>query len=129
MKFKLIITALLIASIGFCAQAQNCCPQPQTPNRTEIKAPVRTGDKVADIKAVFTYVKAKFEACNSIADVASLENDKVFKTLESDMERMLGELTPAQQAEIDEWLRQPENNVEAVIAAKMQQLMPEESSN
>ncbi len=126
MKFKLFITTLFVAAVGFCAQAQTCCPQPQDSTVT-LKAPVKTGNNVADIKAVFNYVKAKFLACESIADVAALENDKVFMTLEKDMEKMLSELTPEQQAEISEWLEKPENNVEAVIAAKMQQLMPDDA--
>lgn len=128
MKFKLFIAALFMASMGFCAQAQTCCPQTQPQDSAVVlKAPVKTGNNVADIKAVFNYVKAKFLACESIADVAALENDKVFMTLEKDMEKMLSELTPEQQAEISEWLEKPENNVEAVIAAKMQQLMPDDA--
>lgn len=42
------------------------------------------------------------------------------------MEKTEESLTPEQKAELQEWMKLPENNLEAVIEAKVKQLMPKE---
>lgn len=120
-----MIAVCMVAFVGFFAQAQSAqTTQPKT--KTEIKVPVNTGDNVAYVKAVINYIKAKFEACESIQDLATLETDSLFKNIDESMEKTEESLTPEQKAELQEWMKLPENNIEAVIEAKVKQLMPKE---
>lgn len=125
MKLKMMIAVCMVAFVGFFAQAQSAqTTQPKA--KTEIKVPVNTGDNVAYVKAVINYIKAKFEACESIQDLAALETDSFFKNIDESMEKTEESLTPEQKAELQEWMKLPENNIEAVIEAKVKQLMPKE---
>ena len=125
MKLKMMIAVCMVALVGFFAQAQSAqTTQPKA--KTEIKVPVNTGDSVAYVKAVINYIKAKFEACESIQDLAALETDPLFKNIDESMEKTEESLTPEQKAELQEWMKLPENNIEAVIEAKVKQLMPKE---
>ena len=118
MKLKMMIAVCMVAFVGFFAQAQSAqTTQPKA--KTEIKVPVNTGDNVA-------YIKAKFEACESIQDLAALKTDPLFKNIDESMEKTEESLTPEQKAELQEWMKLPENNIEAVIEAKVKQLMPKE---
>ena len=120
-----MIAVCMVAFVGFFAQAQNT-EQPAQTQKTEIKVPVNTGDNVAYVKAVINYIKAKFEACESIQDLAALETDSLFKNIDESMEKTEESLTPEQKAELQEWMKLPENNLEEIIKAKINQLMPEE---
>ena len=125
MKLKMMIAVCMVALVGFFAQAQSAqTTQPKA--KTEIKVPVNTGENVAYVKAVINYIKAKFEACESIQDLAALETDPLFKNIDESMEKTEESLTPEQKAELQEWMKLPENNIEAVIEAKVKQLMPKE---
>ena len=125
MKLKMMIAVCMVAFVGFFAQAQSAqTTQPKA--KTEIKVPVNTGDNVAYVKAVINYIKAKFEACESIQDLAALETDPLFKNIDESMEKTEESLTPEQKAELQEWMKLPENNIEAIIEAKVKQLMPKE---
>lgn len=125
MKLKMMIAVCMVAFVGFFAQAQSAqTTQPKA--KTEIKVPVNTGDNVAYVKAVINYIKAKFEACESIQDLAALKTDPLFKNIDESMEKTEESLTPEQKAELEEWMKLPENNIEAVIEAKVKQLMPKE---
>ena len=125
MKLKMMIAVCMVAFVAFFAQAQSAqTTQPKA--KTEIKVPVNTGDNVAYVKAVINYIKAKFEACESIQDLAALETDPLFKNIDESMEKTEESLTPEQKAELQEWMKLPENNIEAVIEAKVKQLMPKE---
>lgn len=125
MKLKMMIAVCMVALVGFFAQAQSAqTTQPKA--KTEIKVPVNTGDNVAYVKAVINYIKTKFEACESIQDLAALETDPLFKNIDESMEKTEESLTPEQKAELQEWMKLPENNIEAVIEAKVKQLMPKE---
>ena len=125
MKLKMMIAVCMVAFVGFFAQAQSAqTTQPKA--KTEIKVPVNTGDNVAYVKAVINYIKAKFEACESIQDLAALETDPLFKNIDESMEKTEESLTPEQKAELQEWMKLPENNLEAIIEAKINQLMPKE---
>lgn len=125
MKLKMMIAVCMVALVGFFAQAQSAqTTQPKA--KTEIKVPVNTGDNVAYMKAVINYIKAKFEACESIQDIAALENDSFFKNIDESMEKTEESLTPEQKTELEEWMKLPENNLEAIIKAKINQLMPKE---
>lgn len=127
MKLKMMIAVCMVAFVGFFAQAQAQSAQTTQPKaKTEIKVPVNTGDNVAYVKAVINYIKAKFEACESIQDLAALETDPLFKNIDESMEKTEESLTPEQKAELQEWMKLPENNIEAVIEAKVKQLMPKE---
>lgn len=127
MKLKMMIAVCMVAFMGFFAQAQAQSAQTTQPKaKTEIKVPVNTGDNVAYMKAVINYIKAKFEACESIQDIAALENDSFFKNIDESMEKTEESLTPEQKAELEEWMKLPENNLEAIIKAKINQLMPKE---
>lgn len=124
MKLKMMIAVCMVAFVGFFAQAQSAqTTQPKA--KTEIKVPVNTGDNVAYVKAVINYIKAKFEACESIQDLAALKTDPLLNIDES-MEKTEQSLTPEQKAELQEWMKLPENNLEAIIEAKVKQLMPKE---
>lgn len=126
MKLKMMIAVCMVAFVGFFAQAQAQSTQTTQPKaKTEIKVPVNTGDNVAYMKAVINYIKAKFEACESIQDLAALKNDSFFKNID-EMEKTEESLTPEQKAELEEWMKLPENNLEAIIKAKINQLMPKE---
>lgn len=125
MKLKMMIAVCMVALVGFFAQAQSAqTTQPKA--KTEIKVPVNTGDNVAYVKAVINYIKAKFEACESIQDLAALKTDPLFKNIDESMEKTEESLTPEQKAELEEWMKLPENNLEAIIKAKINQLMPKE---
>lgn len=125
MKLKMMIAVCMVAFVGFFAQAQSAqTTQPKA--KTEIKVPVNTGDNVAYVKAVINYIKAKFEACESIQDLAALKTDPLFKNFDESMEKTEESLTPEQKAELQEWMKLPENNLEAIIEAKVKQLMPKE---
>lgn len=125
MKLKMMIAVCMVAFVGFFAQAQSAqTTQPKA--KTEIKVPVNTGDNVAYVKAVINYIKAKFEACESIQDLAALKTDPLFKNIDESMEKTEESLTPEQKAELQEWMKLPENNLEAIIEAKVKQLMPKE---
>ena len=125
MKLKMMIAVCMVAFVAFFAQAQSAqTTQPKA--KTEIKVPVNTGDNVAYVKAVINYIKAKFEACESIQDLAALETDPLFKNIDESMEKTEESLTPEQKAELEEWMKLPENNLEAIIKAKINQLMPKE---
>lgn len=127
MKLKMMIAVCMVAFVGFFAQAQAQSAQTTQPKaKTEIKVPVNTGDNVAYMKAVINYIKAKFEACESIQDIAALETDPLFKNIDESMEKTEESLTPEQKAELQEWMKLPENNIEAIIEAKIKQLMPKE---
>lgn len=127
MKLKMMIAVCMVAFVGFFAQTQAQSAQTTQPKaKTEIKVPVNTGDNVAYVKAVINYIKAKFEACESIQDLAALETDSLFKNIDESMEKTEESLTPEQKAELQEWMKLPENNLEAVIEAKVKQLMPKE---
>lgn len=127
MKLKMMIAVCMVAFVGFFAQAQAQSAQTTQPKaKTEIKVPVNTGDNVAYMKAVINYIKAKFEACESIQDIAALKNDSFFKNIDESMEKTEESLTPEQKAELQEWMKLPENNIEAIIEAKIKQLMPKE---
>lgn len=127
MKLKMMIAVCMVAFVAFFAQAQAQSAQTTQPKaKTEIKVPVNTGDNVAYVKAVINYIKAKFEACESIQDLAALETDPLFKNIDESMEKTEESLTPEQKAELQEWMKLPENNIEAVIEAKVKQLMPKE---
>lgn len=127
MKLKMMIAVCMVAFVGFFAQAQAQSAQTTQPKaKTEIKVPVNTGDNVAYMKAVINYIKAKFEACESIQDIAALENDSFFKNIDESMEKTEESLTPEQKAELEEWMKLPENNLEAIIKAKINQLIPKE---
>lgn len=127
MKLKMMIAVCMVAFVGFFAQAQAQSAQTTQPKaKTEIKVPVNTGDNVAYMKAVINYIKAKFEACESIQDIAALKNDSFFKNIDESMEKTEESLTPEQKAELEEWMKLPENNLEAIIKAKINQLMPKE---
>lgn len=118
-----MIAVCMVAFVGLFAQAQSAqTTQPKA--KTEIKVPVNTGDNVAYVKAVINYIKAKFEACESIQDLADLETDPLF--IDESMEKTEESLTPEQKAELQEWMKLPENNIEAIIEAKVKQLMPKE---
>lgn len=122
----MMIAVCMVAFVGFFAQAQAQSTQTTQPKaKTEIKVPVNTGDNVAYMKAVINYIKAKFEACESIQDLAALKNDSFFKNID-EMEKTEESLTPEQKAELEEWMKLPENNLEAIIKAKINQLMPKE---
>ena len=125
MKLKMMIAVCMVAFVGFFAQAQSAqTTQPKA--KTEIKVPVNTGDNVAYVKAVINYIKAKFEACESIQDLAALKTDPLFKNIDESMEKTEESLTPEQKAELQEWMKLPENNLEEIIKAKINQLMPKE---
>lgn len=125
MKLKMMIAVCMVAFVGLFAQAQSAqTTQPKA--KTEIKVPVNTGDNVAYVKAVINYIKAKFEACESIQDLAALKTDPLFKNIDESMEKTEESLTPEQKAELQEWMKLPENNIEAIIEAKIKQLMPKE---
>lgn len=127
MKLKMMIAVCMVAFVGFFAQTQTQSAQTTQPKaKTEIKVPVNTGDNVAYVKAVINYIKAKFEACESIQDLAALKTDPLFKNIDESMEKTEESLTPEQKAELQEWMKLPENNIEAVIEAKVKQLMPKE---
>ena len=127
MKLKMMIAVCMVAFVGFFAQAQAQSAQTTQPKaKTEIKVPVNTGDNVAYVKAVINYIKAKFEACESIQDLAALKTDPLFKNIDESMEKTEESLTPEQKAELQEWMKLPENNLEAVIEAKVKQLIPKE---
>lgn len=127
MKLKMMIAVCMVAFVGFFAQTQAQSAQTTQPKaKTEIKVPVNTGDNVAYVKAVINYIKAKFEACESIQDLAALETDPLFKNIDESMEKTEESLTPEQKAELQEWMKLPENNIEAIIEAKVKQLMPKE---
>ena len=125
MKVKMMIAVCMVAFVGFFAQAQAQTAQTTQP-KTEIKVPVNTGDNVAYVKAVINYIKAKFAACESVEDIAALENDSFFKNIDESMEKTEESLTPEQKTELEEWMKLPENNLEAIIKAKINQLMPKE---
>lgn len=121
----MMIAVCMVAFVAFFAQAQSA--QTTHPKaKTEIKVPVNTGDNVAYVKAVINYIKAKFEACESIQDLAALKTDPLFKNIDESMEKTEESLTPEQKAELQEWMKLPENNIEAIIEAKIKQLMPKE---
>lgn len=127
MKLKMMIAVCMVAFVGFFAQTQAQSAQTTQPKaKTEIKVPVNTGDNVAYMKAVINYIKAKFEACESIQDIAALKNDSFFKNIDESMEKTEESLTPEQKTELEEWMKLPENNLEAIIKAKINQLMPKE---
>ena len=125
MKVKMMIAVCMVAFVGFFAQAQAQTAQTTQP-KTEIKVPVNTGDNVAYVKAVINYIKAKFEACESVEDIAALETDSMFKNIDKSMDETIKSLTPEQEAELEAWMKLPENNIEAIIEAKVKQLIPEE---
>lgn len=125
MKVKMMIAVCMVAFVGFFAQAQAQTAQTTQP-KTEIKVPVNTGDNVAYVKAVINYIKAKFAACESVEDIAALETDPLIKNIDSSLDEIVESLTPEQKAELEAWMKLPENNIEAIIEAKVKQLIPEE---
>lgn len=125
MKIKLMIAIAAMAMTGFCAQAQTADSVQIAPtHQTEVKVPVNTGDNLAYTKALMDYVKAKFLACKSVDEMAALESDPVLANLEKNMEQATNALTEQEALELQKWMALPENNLEAIIQAKVKELMP-----
>lgn len=124
MKIKLMIAIAALAMTGFCAQAQTAVQPQKAVAQTEIKVPVNTGDNLAYTKALMEYVKAKFQACKTVDEMAALESDPVLANIEKNMEQATNALTEDEALELQKWMALPENNLETIIKAKVQELMP-----
>lgn len=91
----------------------------------EVKAPEKTGDVAADLKANVAYVIAKIKACKSMKDLMALEKDPAMKEFEALTKEAEAKLPADQKKALEEFLKAPENNFENAMTEKMKELMPQ----
>ncbi|MGM9868979.1 MAG: hypothetical protein ACI30R_05075 [Sodaliphilus sp.] len=88
--------------------AQTEAVQQEEPKAAEeLKAPEKTGDAVADAKAMAEYIKAKIKATKTIEELTALEQDPVFADFQKvcenatpEIEKIAAEIEPAMEEQM-----------------------------
>lgn len=91
----------------------------------EVKAPEKTGDLAADLKAHVAFVISKVKACKSMEDLMALEKDPAFKEFEEMAKEAEAKLPADQKKELEEFFKAPENSIEKAMEEKMKEIMPQ----
>ena len=94
----------------------------KTADATEL-APEKTGDIAEDLIAQAKFVLAKIKACKTAEEFGAIEEDQCMKDFEALMSKAEQEATPAQKEKIAEFFKDPANNFEEAMSAKLKEIM------
>lgn len=97
----------------------------KTAEATELVAPEKTGDIAEDLiaQAKFVLAKAKIKACKTAEEFGAIEEDQCMKDFEALMSKAEQEATPEQKEKIAEFFKDPANNFEEAMSAKLKEIM------
>ena len=95
----------------------------KTAEATELVAPEKTGDIAEDLIAQAKFVLEKIKACKTLEEFEAIENDQSMKDFEALMKKAEQEATPEQKAKIGEFFKDPANNFDEAMQAKIKELM------
>lgn len=90
---------------------------------TELVAPEKTGDIAEDLIAQAKFVLAKIKACKTAEEFGAIEEDQCMKDFEALMSKAEQEATSEQKEKIAEFFKDPANNFEEAMSAKLKEIM------
>jgi|GEM_PF-1695511 len=90
---------------------------------TELVAPEKTGDIAEDLIAQAKFVLAKIKACKTAEEFGAIEEDQCMKDFEALMSQAEKEATPEQKEKIAEFFKDPANDFEEAMQAKLKEIM------
>lgn len=90
---------------------------------TELVAPEKTGDIAEDLIAQAKFVLAKIKACKTLEEFEAIENDQSMKDFEALKKKAEQEATPEQKQKLTEFFKDPANNFDEAMQAKIKELM------
>lgn len=89
---------------------------------TELVAPEKTGDIAEDLIAQAKFVLAKIKACKTADELSVIEEDQSWKDFDALMKKAEQEATPEQKQKLTEFFKDPANNFEEAIQAKLKEI-------
>lgn len=89
---------------------------------TELVAPEKTGDIAEDLIAQGKFVLAKIKACKTADELSVIEEDQSWKDFDALMKKAEQEATPEQKQKLTEFFKDPANNFEEAIQAKLKEI-------
>lgn len=95
----------------------------KTADATELVAPEKTGDIAEDLIAQGKFVLAKIKACKTADELSVIEEDQSMKDFNALMKKAEQEATPEQKQKLTEFFKDPANNFEEAIQAKLKEIM------
>lgn len=95
----------------------------KTADATELVAPEKTGDIAEDLIAQAKFVLAKIKACKTAEEFGAIEEDQCMKDFKALMSKAEQEATPEQKEKIAEFFKDPANNFEEAMSAKLKEIM------
>ena len=89
---------------------------------TELVAPEKTGDIAEDLIAQAKFVLAKIKDCKTADELSVIEEDQSWKDFDALMKKAEQEATPEQKQKLTEFFKDPANNFEEAIQAKLKEI-------
>lgn len=89
---------------------------------TELVAPEKTGDIAEDLIAQGKFVLAKIKDCKTADELSVIEEDQSWKDFDALMKKAEQEATPEQKQKLTEFFKDPANNFEEAIQAKLKEI-------